>query len=597
MERNIQKGSTHAYENILYLKKSFKLTWQYSKSFYLVAIISSVINSSLLTLPSSVILQHVINRIMLNKISVRTIIMSLAFSFLYEMLILPVFQISISYLKQYTLHRASLQYQGDVYKKIFALKADMLENSNTFELYRRISNRGVTSLTGFPIGVISILTGVISTTIFIILFSRYNLWLAISLVPLCICQYLLNRKIDKKKIAYDKVQEILYAKMDGINRLFLDRETLCEIKVFNSFPFLDGERMRFWEKSREEYRKQAKMSLKNNLFAEIVGQGTYYILYLAFAFFTFNKSVLLGDFLFVVNNLPRLIKTLSSTISSISNLLIKKEFIKEYEAFLALVEESNGTEEFDNQTQKNFLINNIVYGYSANRNVINSLSMEINEGQKICIFGDNGAGKTTLVKLICGLYEDYGGKIIVQNNDLRSYKRRQVKNLYSFAMQETPRYPFTMKQNVCWGNCFDQEIFDEVCSISGIDEIADELKDGVNTYLNKEYDLNGVDLSIGQWQKLLIARVMYRNKEILIFDEPTSALDPLAEQEFIDNLLTWYKNNTVIIISHRMTFASIADQVYVMKNGAVVEAGTPVQLLNKKGVFYDYYNLQKNLYV
>lgn len=99
-----------------------------------------------------------------------------------------------------------------------------------------------------------------------------------------------------------------------------------------------------------------------------------------------------------------------------------------------------------------------------------------------------------------------------------------------------------------------------------------------------------------KWQKLLIAKIMFRNKEILIFDEPTSALDPLAEQEFINTLLSWYKNKTVVIISHRMTFASIADRVFVIKDGAVAEQGTPKQLLNAKGLFYEYFNTQRSLY-
>ena len=166
-------------------------------------------------------------------------------------------------------------------------------------------------------------------------------------------------------------------------------------------------------------------------------------------------------------------------------------------------------------------------------------------------------------------------------------------------MQDGPRYPFTVKENICMGSTADannQNLYDKVCSISGVNQIVSQLRYGENTYLNKEYDTNGVDLSIGQWQKLLIAKIMFRNKEILIFDEPTSALDPLAEQEFINTLLSWYKNKTVVIVSHRMTFASIADRVFVIKDGVVAEQGTPKQLLNAKGLFYEYFNTQKSLY-
>lgn len=267
--------------------------------------------------------------------------------------------------------------------------------------------------------------------------------------------------------------------------------------------------------------------------------------------------------------------------------------------FFSLPERANGTKKFDEKIPKNILTDKLSYGYSTERKVLNSICMEIKEGEKVCVFGDNGAGKTTLIKLICGLYEDYGGKIFLQNNEMHSYKREEIRNLYSYAMQDGPRYPFTVKENICMGSTADannQNLYDKVCSISGVNQIVSQLRYGENTYLNKEYDTNGVDLSIGQWQKLLIAKIMFRNKEILIFDEPTSALDPLAEQEFINTLLSWYKNKTVVIVSHRMTFASIADRVFVIKDGVVAEQGTPKQLLNAKGLFYEYFNTQKSLY-
>ena len=101
---------------------------------------------------------------------------------------------------------------------------------------------------------------------------------------------------------------------------------------------------------------------------------------------------------------------------------------------------------------------------------------------------------------------------------------------------------------------------------------------------------------VQEQQRVAIARALALEPEILFFDEPTSALDPLAEQEFINTLLSWYKNKTVVIISHRMTFASIADRVFVIKDGAVAEQGTPKQLLNAKGLFYEYFNTQRSLY-
>ncbi len=586
-------------DSILCITKSFRLTWKYEKSYFLFALLSAVLNSSLATLPPLIFLQNVLNGIAQRNITARQIIFSLVAALIYEALALPIVIMLVQYLRKYMTYKASLRYSEHVYRKVIAIKADLLENSDTYELYRRVSNRGLSSFEIYPSSIIGLLINIISIATIITMASRYNLWIALILVPMCVCQYFLNRKINKKKIWYDKVQEILYTKMQSINNLFIDRNALCEIKVFGTFSFLDSKRIHFFNAEKHEYIKQATISTKSDLMFEIVKQVTYYSLYIIYAFMVFSKSILFGDFIFLTSNISKVMNSVHSIIGAISGFVTNQEYFNEHELFFSLPERANGTKKFDEKDPKNILTDKLSYGYSAERKVLNSLCMEIKEGEKVCVFGDNGAGKTTLIKLICGLYEDYRGKILLQNNERHSYEKDEIRNLYSYAMQEGPHYPFTVKENICMGNTADadnQNLYDKVCSVSGINQIVSQLRYGENTYLNKEYDTNGVDLSIGQWQKLLIAKIMFRNKEILIFDEPTSALDPLAEQEFINTLLSWYKNKTVVIISHRMTFASIADRVFVIKDGAVAEQGTPKQLLNAKGLFYEYFNTQRSLY-
>ena len=547
-------------DSILCITKSFRLTWKYEKSYFLFALLSAVLNSSLATLPPLIFLQNVLNGIAQRNITARQIIFSLVAALIYEALALPTVIMLVQYLHKYMTYKASLRYSEHVYRKVIAIKADLLENSDTYELYRRVSNRGLSSFEICPSSIIGLLINIISIATIITMASRYNLWIALILVPMCVCQYFLNRKINKKKIWYDKVQEILYTKMQAINNLFIDRNALCEIKVFGTFSFLDSKRIHFFNAEKHEYIKQATISTKSDLMFEIVKQVTYYSLYIIYAFMVFSKSILFGDFIFLTSNISKVMNSVHSIIGAISGFVTNQEYFNEHELFFSLPERANGTKKFDEKDPKNILTDKLSYGYSAERKVLNSLCMEIKEGEKVCVFGDNGAGKTTLIKLICGLYEDYRGKILLQNNERHSYEKDEIGNLYSYAMQDGPHYPFTVKENICMGNTADadnQNLYDKVCSVSGINQIVSQLRYGENTYLNKEYDTNGVDLSIGQWQKLLIAKIMFRNKEILIFDEPTSALDPLAEQEFINTLLSWYKNKTVVIISHRMTFASI----------------------------------------
>lgn len=129
---------------------------------------------------------------------------------------------------------------------------------------------------------------------------------------------------------------------------------------------------------------------------EIVKQVTYYSLYIIYAFMVFSKSILFGDFIFLTSNISKVMNSVHSIIGAISGFVTNQEYFNEHELFFSLPERANGTKKFDEKDPKNILTDKLSYGYSAERKVLNSLCMEIKEGEKVCVFGDNGAGKPHL---------------------------------------------------------------------------------------------------------------------------------------------------------------------------------------------------------
>lgn len=176
-------------DSILCITKSFRLTWKYEKSYFLFALLSAVLNSSLATLPPLIFLQNVLNGIAQRSITARQIIFSLVAALIYEALALPIVIMLVQYLRKYMTYKASLRYSEHVYRKVIAIKADLLENSDTYELYRRVSNRGLSSFEICPSSIIGLLINIISIATIITMASRYNLWIALILVPMCVCQY------------------------------------------------------------------------------------------------------------------------------------------------------------------------------------------------------------------------------------------------------------------------------------------------------------------------------------------------------------------------------------------------------------------------
>ena len=236
---------------------------------------------------------------------------------------------------------------------------------------------------------------------------------------------------------------------------------------------------------------------------------------------------------------------------------------------------------------------NLKYRYPlTERYVLRGVDIRICQGEKIAFVGENGAGKTTMVKLITGLLHPSAGELWINDFQQEELSLNARLELQSVVSQSPARYTtFTVKENVFLGDTLhpenEQEI-DRALALAGLKELS---KDAM---LGK--DVGGTDLSGGQWQKLAIARAMYRNRDFIILDEPTSNLDPLAEAEVFQKYIGLARNKTVIFVTHRISVASLASRIVVFKDGYIVEDGTHAQLMERNGEYARLYREQSKWY-
>ena len=175
----------------------------------------------------------------------------------------------------------------------------------------------------------------------------------------------------------------------------------------------------------------------------------------------------------------------------------------------------------------------VFYRYpKSDRWIVKDLSFVIEEGEKIALVGMNGAGKTTMIKLLCGLLIPTRGTIRINGVSSTDIKREDYYRLFSTVFQDIHLFPASIQRNiVCRDDQIDQVRFEDAVKKSGMDEVAQKFRDGLNTLLVAEVDEEAVNLSGGQVQKLMLARAIYKNAPILLLDEPTAALDPIAEKD------------------------------------------------------------------
>ena len=229
---------------------------------------------------------------------------------------------------------------------------------------------------------------------------------------------------------------------------------------------------------------------------------------------------------------------------------------------------------------------------------IKGIDLTLSPGEVIALVGDNGSGKTTIVKLLCRLYDPTAGKITVDNIDLRKFDPVEWRKRVSVVFQDYAHYALTVRENIWLGNIAvppDEEGIKKVAHHCGAASFIEKLPDAYNTELGRWFT-DGHELSIGEWQKIALARTFWRDADIFIFDEPSSSLDPIAEEQLLQNFRTLLAERSAILISHRFSTIQMADCIYVVKEGQIVEKGKHDDLVKKKGHYAELYHAQAKHY-
>ena len=259
------------------------------------------------------------------------------------------------------------------------------------------------------------------------------------------------------------------------------------------------------------------------------------------------------------------------------------EFLSEKE----IEDESKKTTKLE-KVEGNIDFQNVHFGYTDDKIIINDFSAKIKKGQKIAIVGPTGAGKTTMVNLLMRFYETSAGDILIDGIPTKTLRRENVHRMFCMVLQDTWLFEGTIRDNIVYNNkkVTDEEV-ERACRAVGLHHFIQTLPEGYNTLLNEEDSL-----SAGQKQLLTIARAMVDNAPMLILDEATSSVDTRTEeliQKAMDRLMD---GRTSIVIAHRLSTIKNADLILVMKDGDIIESGTHKNLLKKGGFYSDLYNSQ-----
>lgn len=250
---------------------------------------------------------------------------------------------------------------------------------------------------------------------------------------------------------------------------------------------------------------------------------------------------------------------------------------------------------------KTLTFDNVYFKYPhTEKYILTGVSFTLNKGDKLSIVGMNGSGKSTIIKLMLGLYEIESGQILINGHPMWDYDIRDVRKLFSVLFQSFVQYPLTLRENIALSSLERINDSDEIESVlrqSGVyEDIKPKLENGLDSFMTRNFDDKGTELSKGQWQKIALSRAYFKDAPIIIFDEPSAALDAEAEDQIFKNFESISDGKTGIMISHRISSARMSNKIIVLDGGQITEQGIHNELVALNGLYAKLYNLQREKY-
>jgi ATP-binding cassette subfamily B protein len=331
--------------------------------------------------------------------------------------------------------------------------------------------------------------------------------------------------------------------------------------------------------------------------AALLPAAAYAGIFALLALRALDRTITIGDLTLYIGLVLRSQDALQQLTTDLAGVVENSLFIDDFSAFLRI--ETPVTSRLTGRTapllKRGIRIDGLTYRYpGSGEDALRDVTLELPSGRTVAIVGENGAGKTTLVKLLTGLYRPQGGSVSVDGIDLRDLDLAEWRRHIAVIFQDFIHYALTAAENIGFGqveHLHDRERIAAAAEQAGAGRLIARLPAGYDTPLGRVLE-QGAQLSGGEWQRVALARAFMRSAPVLIMDEPTAALDARAEFEVFRVLRELTRDRTVLLISHRFSTVRLADYIYVLDRGRLVEEGTHQDLLQQHGRYAELFELQ-----
>lgn len=447
-----------------------------------------------------------------------------------------------------------------------------------------------------------ILTNLFGFGAYLLLLSGLNAWLCLLVCATSVVSYLASRRINEWGYRHREEEAGYVKRLAYVQKVATDRQYGKDIRIFGLREWVEE----LWESTMQLYHGFLLRRETAYLWANVIdlalllvrnGAAYAYLIWL-----TLEQGLPVSQFLLYFGAATGFAQWVSGILEKFAKLHKQCLDISTVREFLEYPEpfrfEDGLPLEKRLDTPYELRLEGVSYRYpGAEKDTIHKLDLTVRPGENLAIVGLNGAGKTTLVKLLCGFLDPTEGRVLLNGQDIRPYNRRDYYKLFAAVFQDFSVLSATVAENVAqcrtgidearvW-HCLDE---------AGLTEKVQSLPKQLETQIGREVYEDGIELSGGQTQRLMLARALYKDAPVLVLDEPTAALDPIAENDIYQKYNEMTAGKTSLFISHRLASTRFCDRILYLKDGRVAEEGTHEELLKRGGGYADLFEVQSQYY-
>ncbi|MBQ9150700.1 MAG: ABC transporter ATP-binding protein [Clostridia bacterium] len=466
-----------------------------------------------------------------------------------------------------------------------------------------------------PIQILSSTFSVVSTVItlisFVVILAAELWWAALVMVLVSVPSAIINFYYRRKNFQYMRRRSKDRRQMNYYSDIMVNKDMVKEIRMFDLSDTFIGRYRQTFDRYYAGIRSLIWKENTWHVIITIVSAVVNCAFYAWFAYRVVTGGYQIGTYSLYTGALGQIAGQVGALISISATIYEGTLFIDNLTSFLSekstivpIPVEGQATDEplkVAHGQAHTIEFRHVSFIYpGTERKVLDDVSLTIRPGETLVLVGLNGAGKTTLLKLLTRLYDPTEGTILLDGVDIRAYDVKDLYSMYGIIFQDFGKYAVSVSENIRFGDIHKEAKEEDIRRAAEEADATDyigHLPAGFDTPLMRIFEEEGIELSIGQWQKLAIARAFYSDSDVLILDEPTASLDPMAEQEIFNQFDRLRADKTTIFVSHRLSSATVASKIAVLEYGRLIEEGDHRTLMAKHGRYYELFSTQAKRYV